>query len=128
MKSLFKSGLVAALVGCSVLSVSVASAQEIKSRTIKLAFVNPADSAHDLGAKRFAELASQKSGGKLKVKLYPGGVLGGEAAVASSLQGGTIEMSMMGTGLLTSASSTHPSCSTMPGKSMPCSTGRSEPS
>jgi TRAP-type C4-dicarboxylate transport system substrate-binding protein len=54
MKSLFKSSLVAALVGCSVLSVSVASAQEIKSRTIKLAFVNPADSAHDLGAKRFA--------------------------------------------------------------------------
>jgi tripartite ATP-independent transporter DctP family solute receptor len=101
MKSLVKSGLVAALVGCSVLSVSVASAQEIKSRTIKLAFVNPADSAHDLGAKRFAEIASQKSGGKLKVKLYPGGVLGGEAAVASSLQGGTIEMSMMGTGLLT---------------------------
>ena len=100
MKSLFKSGLVAALVGCSVLSVSVASAQEIKSRTIKLAFVNPADSAHDLGAKRFAEIASQKSGGKLKVKLYPGGCgrRGGGGVV---LQGGTIEMSMMGTGLLT---------------------------
>ena len=75
MKSLVKSGLVAALVGCSVLSVSVASAQEIKSRTIKLAFVNPADSAHDLGAKRFAEIASQKSGGKLNVKLYPGSLV-----------------------------------------------------
>ena len=44
---------------------------------------------------------AQKSGGKLKVRLYPGGSLGGEAVVASSLQGGTIEMSMMGPGLLT---------------------------
>jgi TRAP-type transport system periplasmic protein len=37
----------------------------------------------------------------MEVKLYPGGILGGEAVVASSLQGGTIEMSMMGPGLLT---------------------------
>jgi TRAP-type transport system periplasmic protein len=101
MITFFKSGLIAVLVACSMLPISLASAQEVKNRTIKLAFVNPSDSAHDLGAKRFADIAAKKSGGKLKIKLYPGGVLGGEAAVASSLQGGTIEMSMMGTGLLT---------------------------
>ncbi len=78
----------------------MASAQEIEDRAIKLAFANVAESAHGLGAKRFAEIVGQKSAGQLKVKLYPGGTLGGEAAVASSMQGGTIEMSMMGPGLL----------------------------
>jgi len=80
---------------------SLASAQNVKERSFKLAFVNTQDSAHVLGAQRFADIVSQKSGGKLKVRLYPGGTLGGEVAVASSLQGGTIEMSMMGPGLLT---------------------------
>jgi tripartite ATP-independent transporter DctP family solute receptor len=93
--------LAAVLVACSILPASLAAAQEVKDRTIKLAFVNAKDSAHDLGAKRFAEIVDKKSGGKLKIRLYPGGTLGGEAVVASSLQGGTIEMSMMGPGLLT---------------------------
>jgi tripartite ATP-independent transporter DctP family solute receptor len=93
--------LAAVLVAGSILPISLASAQEVEERTIKLAFANAKDSAHDLGAKRFAEIVDQKSGGKLEVKLYPGGTLGGEAVVASSLQGGTIEMSMMGPGLLT---------------------------
>ncbi len=89
------------LVACSLMPFSLASAQNVKERTFKLAFVNTQDSAHGLGAQRFADIVGQKSGGKLKVRLYPGGTLGGEAAVASSLQGGTIEMSMMGPGLLT---------------------------
>ncbi len=89
------------LVACSLMPFSLASAQNVKERSFKLAFVNTQDSAHGLGAQRFADIVSQKSGGKLKVRLYPGGTLGGEVAVASSLQGGTIEMSMMGPGLLT---------------------------
>lgn len=101
MKAFSRSGLVAALVAGSILPISLASAQEIEERTIKLAFANAKGSAHDLGAQRFAEIVDEKSGGKLEVKLYPGGVLGGEAVVASSMQGGTIEMSMMGPGLLT---------------------------
>ena len=101
MKVRSRSRLAAVLVACSILPASLAAAQEVKDRTIKLAFANARDSAHDLGAKRFTEIVDKKSSGKLKVRLYPGGTLGGEAAVASSLQGGTIEMSMMGPGLLT---------------------------
>ena len=37
----------------------------------------------------------------MKVRIYAGGSLGGEAVVASSMQGGTVEMSMMGPGILT---------------------------
>ena len=85
----------------AVASHSSATAQEVKDRTIKLALVNTAESAHGVGAKRFAEIVAQKSGSKLKVRVYAGGSLGGEVVVASAMQGGTVEMSMMGPGLLT---------------------------
>jgi tripartite ATP-independent transporter DctP family solute receptor len=91
-----------ALLAAAALALpSFSSAQNVKERNIKLALANTADSAHGLGAQRFSDIVAKRSGGKLNVKLYPGGVLGGEVAVASSLQGGTVEMSMMGPGLLT---------------------------
>jgi tripartite ATP-independent transporter DctP family solute receptor len=87
--------------GACIGAAGTAFAQDIKERNIKFAFANTADSAHGIGAKRFAEVVASKSGGKLNVKLYGSGTLGGEAVVASAMQGGTIEMSMMGPGLLT---------------------------
>lgn len=70
-------------------------AAELKDRSIKLPIVNNIDHPQGVGAKKFAELVEQKSGGKIKVKLFPGGTLGGEQQVASAMQGGTIEASMM---------------------------------
>jgi tripartite ATP-independent transporter DctP family solute receptor len=97
-----KRSIRAVVVGLAVAgTMGTAFAQDIKERNIKFAFANTADSAHGIGAKRFAEVVASKSGGKLKVKLYGSGTLGGEAVVASAMQGGTIEMSMMGPGLLT---------------------------
>src|SRR5918993_209062 len=68
---------------------------EIKSRSIKMPIVNSIDHPQGTGAKKFAELMEQKSGGKIKVRVYPGGTLGGEQQVASAMQGGTVEVSMM---------------------------------
>jgi TRAP-type transport system periplasmic protein len=81
----------------SVLAGATAGAQtaDIKDRTIKMPVVNAIDHPQGIGAKKFAELVEQKSGGKIKVKVYPGGTLGGEQQVASAMQGGTIEVSMM---------------------------------
>lgn len=101
MKLNFGSALVGLAMVSSIAASSEVSAQDVKDRTIKFAFANTQDSAHGVGAQKFADVVAQKSGGKLKVRLYPGGTLGGEAVVASSLQGGTVEMSMMGPGLLT---------------------------
>jgi TRAP-type transport system periplasmic protein len=101
MNACFKTILGTALLASSFMSATFASAQDIKERTIKLALANTPESAHGLGAKRFADVVAQKSGGKLKVRVYAGGSLGGEVVVASAMQGGTIEMSMMGPGLLT---------------------------
>jgi tripartite ATP-independent transporter DctP family solute receptor len=73
-----------------------ADAAEIKERSIKMPVVNAVDHPQAIGAAKFAELVEQKSGGKIKIKVYPGGTLGGEQQVASAMQGGTVEASMMG--------------------------------
>ena len=76
-------------------ALSTAAAADIKARSIKMPVVNNIDHPQGIGAKKFAELVEQKSGGKIKVKVFAGGTLGGEQQVASAMQGGTIEVSMM---------------------------------
>ena len=70
-------------------------AADIKERSVKLPIVNNIDHPQGVGARKFADLIEQKSGGKIKVKVFPGGTLGGEQQVASAMQGGTVEASMM---------------------------------
>jgi TRAP-type transport system periplasmic protein len=102
IRSVGSAAMPAAAVAVLLLACGAAgAADEVKARSIKFAFVNTADSAHGVGAKKFAEVVARKSDGKLGIKLYPGGALGGEVVIASAMQGGTVEMSMMGPGLLT---------------------------
>ncbi|MFZ2295716.1 MAG: TRAP transporter substrate-binding protein [Polaromonas sp.] len=75
----------------------IASAQE---RTIKFATQNPEGHPLVMGMHRFAEIVQAKSGGKIKVNLFPGGVLGGDGPVVSAMQGGTIEMASMNSSYL----------------------------
>jgi TRAP-type transport system periplasmic protein len=84
----------------AALGTSTAFAQDIKERTIKFATQNPKGHPIVVGMEKFAELAAAKSGGKIKVSLFPGGVLGGDAANLSALQGGTLEMLSMNSGIL----------------------------
>ena len=44
----------------------------------------------------------QKSGGKIKVRLFPSGQLGGDLQTVSSLQGGTLDVTVLNAGLLSS--------------------------
>ncbi|VTU38311.1 Extracytoplasmic solute receptor protein YiaO [Variovorax sp. PBL-H6] len=91
-------------VPCAALALLAAGAQaaDIKARQVKFAFVNNAEHSQGIGAKRFAELVAQKSGGKINVQVYPAGVLGGDLQVISSLQGGTVDMTAVSAGLLVS--------------------------
>jgi TRAP-type transport system periplasmic protein len=75
-------------------------AQDIKERTFKVAFLPTEGHPIGLGAKRFADLVAEKSGGKMKVRLFAGGQLGGDLQVVSALQGGTVEMTILVTSLL----------------------------
>jgi tripartite ATP-independent transporter DctP family solute receptor len=51
---------------------------------------------------KFAESVAAKSGGKIKINQFPGGVLGGDAPNVSALQGGTIEIVSLNSGILAS--------------------------
>ena len=72
-------GLVVAsiLLGGALLVPQDASAQA-KERTLRFAFQNAEEHPQGQGAKKFAELVEQKSGGKIKVRLFPSGQLGGD--------------------------------------------------
>lgn len=86
---------IAAAVLIAAAAASSTFAADIKERSIKFPIVNQIDHPQGIGAKRFADLVEQKSGGKMKVRIYPGGTLGGEQQVASAMQGGTIEAASM---------------------------------
>jgi TRAP-type transport system periplasmic protein len=88
------------LVAAAALAIAgVAAAQD---RTFKFALQNPKGHPLEIGATKFAELVAAKSGGKIKVNIFPGGTLGGDAANVSALQGGTIEFVMLNSGILAS--------------------------
>ncbi len=96
MKRFFLKTLVAAV---AVAAFGVAQAQ---TKTIKFANQNAKGHPIVLGMEKFAEIVEAKSGGKLKVNVFPGGALGSDQANVSSLQGGTLEMAAMNSGIFAS--------------------------
>ena len=99
MKRLMIKTLVAAV---ALSALGAASAQDIKERSFKLAQQNPKGHPLVTGAERFAEIVAAKSGGKIKINLFPGGVLGGDAPTVSALQGGTVEITVLNSDILAS--------------------------
>ena len=81
----------------ALLGWSAAQAQEFKFAT-----QNPKGHPLVTGMERFAEIVAAKSGGKMKVNLFPGGVLGSDQANVSALQGGTLDMVVLNSGILAS--------------------------
>ncbi len=99
MSKMCKRLLVGIAVAALVAPLGAVHAQA-KPRELKLALqTNPGTAQFD-GMEKFAELVKQKSGGKMTVKIFGGGALGGDLQVVSSLQGGTVEMSLMNASLL----------------------------
>ncbi|WVT76517.1 TRAP transporter substrate-binding protein (plasmid) [Sinorhizobium chiapasense] len=73
---------------------------EIRDQTIKFASANNKGHPQVTGMEKFVELVKDKSGGKIEVKLFPGGTLGGDVQTVSALQGGVIEMTVLNAGIL----------------------------
>jgi tripartite ATP-independent transporter DctP family solute receptor len=96
-----KTGLMQALAAGVLLAAAVtAHAADIKERTLRFAFQSAKEHPIGVGAQKFADLVSQKSGGKITVKLFPNGTLGGDLQVVSALQGGVVDMTALSSGLL----------------------------
>ena len=90
----FKIWAAGLLLTALTLPAGMAQAQDVQSRTIKLAFLPTADHPIGLGAKRLADLVAEKSGGQITVKIYPGGVLGPDLQNYSAMQGGTLDFNI----------------------------------
>lgn len=67
--------------------------------TLKLATVTPPHHAYNDGAREFARLIEEATGGELIVKVFPGGQLGkGERELLEGMQIGTLDMAVISTG------------------------------
>jgi TRAP-type transport system periplasmic protein len=87
------------LVG-ALLAPLPAAAQAISDRTIKVGIGLTAEHPQAQAVNRFSELVGQRSGGKMKVRLFAGGALGNDVTMISALQGGTLEMTVPDTSTL----------------------------
>ncbi len=96
MKRIFLKTLIASV---ALAAAGVSLAQE---KTIKFATQNPKGHPLVMGMEKFKEIVEAKSGGKIKVNLFPGGTLGSDQANVSAMQGGTLEMVTMNSGILAS--------------------------
>jgi tripartite ATP-independent transporter DctP family solute receptor len=75
---------------------------QAQAQEFKFATQNPKGHPLVMGMEKFAEIVAAKSGGKMKVALFPGGVLGSDQANVSALQGGTLDVVVLNSGILAS--------------------------
>lgn len=75
---------------------------EIHAQTLRFASAGSEGSPLVQGQRKFAEIVKEKSGGKIDIKVFPAGQLGGDMQAVSSLQGGVLQMSVMNAGLMAS--------------------------
>lgn len=99
MKRIFLKTVLAAAALATLANVGLAQAQ---TRTIK--FVNQNSKGHPIvmGMEKFAEIVEARSAGRFKVNIFPGGALGSDQASVSAMQGGTLEMASMNSGIFAS--------------------------
>lgn len=95
MEKPLKRLLLGMIVPALLISGVESHAQDVKDRNIKFSYVLPKDHPYGLGVAKFAEIVGQKSGGKMKVKGFSDGQLGGEAQTVSATQGGVQEMTLV---------------------------------
>lgn len=100
LRSVLRLATCCGLLAAAVSGAVAAQAADIQSRNLKLALVVDRGTAQYDGAEKFAELVNARSGGLMKVKIFGSGTLGGDLPVLSSLQGGTIEMTLLNASLL----------------------------
>lgn len=99
--------LAAALAGCSSDTKETIkgsntgdSASEGPKYTFRLADTHPEGYPTVVGDRKFAELVNDKSGGRIKVEVFPASQLGEEKAVIEQVQLGAIELTRVSTGAL----------------------------
>jgi tripartite ATP-independent transporter DctP family solute receptor len=96
MKRVFIKTVIASV---ALTAMGIAFAQD---KTIKFANQNAVGHPIVQGMEKFKEIVEKQSGGKIKVNVFPGGALGSDQANVSAIQGGTLEMAAMNSGIFAS--------------------------
>jgi tripartite ATP-independent transporter DctP family solute receptor len=89
----------ASVVLIGALLASAGQAQ-VNEHTFRISIAGAPGHPSVMGAEKWAEILKEKSGGKLTLKVFPNGVLGGDVQVLSAVQGGTIDFTAMNSGIL----------------------------
>ncbi|NIK70825.1 MULTISPECIES: TRAP transporter substrate-binding protein [unclassified Paenibacillus] len=76
------------------------SAAEGPKYTFRLADTHPEGYPTVVGDRKFAELVNEKSGGRIKIEVFPASQLGEEKAVIEQVQLGAIELTRVSTGAM----------------------------
>lgn len=88
----------ACLAACLATGLALpAAAQDIKAR---IGTSLPDEHPQTLGARKFAELAGAKSGGRIRINVYSGATLGSDQQMQAALRGGTQEFTVPSTATL----------------------------
>jgi tripartite ATP-independent transporter DctP family solute receptor len=87
-------------VATAVAFAAASAAAQIQERTLRVGLGLNEDHPQALAVKKFGGIVTQKSGGKIKVRLFAGGALGNDATMISALRGGTQEMTVPDTSTL----------------------------
>ncbi|MDR1934703.1 MAG: TRAP transporter substrate-binding protein [Candidatus Accumulibacter sp.] len=73
---------------------------QVRDQTLRYSHVGAPTHPSVMGAEKWAQLLKEKSGGKITLKVFGGGTLGGDVQVLSAVQGGTIDLTAMNSGIL----------------------------
>jgi tripartite ATP-independent transporter DctP family solute receptor len=84
------------------LAFAAAGQAQVNEHTFRFATAGAVGHPIVTGGEKWAELVKQKSGGKMTVKVFANGVLGGDVQVLSAVQGGTVDFTSMNSGILQS--------------------------
>lgn len=87
-----KNKLLSALIAAAALGVGLAHA----ATSLRFGYEAPRSDTQHIAAKKFADLVKEKSGGELKISLFPDSTLGNAQAMISGVRGGSIDIEMSG--------------------------------
>src|SRR3712207_1771536 len=92
----------AAMTATGLLTTVAAPAVRAQSRTVTLRMGTSNSPQHFItkGAQKFADLAKDKSGGSVTIRVFPASQLGGEREMAEGLKTGTIDVAVVSAGVL----------------------------
>jgi tripartite ATP-independent transporter DctP family solute receptor len=80
----------------ATLALVLPAQAQVRTHSFRVATTDPDASAGPTGLRKLAEILEKKSGGKMKMRIYAGSVLGNDAQIIASVQGGTVDFGLHG--------------------------------